>query len=304
MSKQPILIVMAAGLGSRFGGIKQLASLNEHQDSIIDYSLFDAFQAGFRRVIFIVNEKIKNDFYNRIGQRAEMHFETHYIIQRFDSLPDGFSVPDGRVKPWGTGHAVLSCAAIADAPFAVINGDDFYGAEAFRKIYFFLSSVKSDNDYAMVGFSLKNTLSEFGAVSRGICHISRNETLESITELTHIISTSDGPMYTEDGLHYTLLNPETPVSMNMWGFPLRFMEKLEQDFLVFCRESMHSDPLKAEFFLPSAVNNALKEGTASVHFLHTADKWYGITFHEDLPQVKAAIDSMTRNGIYPRLLWK
>ena len=197
--QQPILVVMAAGIGSRFGGVKQLASFGKNGECIIDYSLFDAYRAGFRRVIFIVNEKIQEDFRQKIGKNVEDRMEVRYVIQRLDALPAGCAMPEGRAKPWGTGHAVMCCQGLIDAPFAAINGDDFYGRDAFQKLYGFLTQPHQKGEYAMVGFQLKNTLSENGYVSRGVCQTSENGLLQSIVERTHIIGTCDGPMYTEDG---------------------------------------------------------------------------------------------------------
>lgn len=304
MHKKPALVVMAAGIGSRFGGIKQLASLNDQGNCIIDYSLYDALQAGFRKVVFVISRKIQDDFKCRIGKHAEKCFETYYITQEMDLHSFGYKAPVGREKPWGTGHAVLSCADVLDAPFAVINGDDFYGRDALKKIYSFLSNFVSDDRYAMAGFRLENTLSEYGSVSRGICSVDPQRVLLDISERTHIISTVDGPMYTDDSRHYTLLSPDTPVSMNMWGFPAAFLNELRCGFEAFCRDTVPSDPLKAEFYLPSAVNRAINSGTATVQVLPTDSKWYGITYQKDLPCVRGAVASMTENGLYPSMLWE
>ena len=303
MEKQPILVVMAAGLGSRFGGVKQLASFGKNGESIIDYSLYDAYRAGFRRVIFIVSEAIREDFYQKIGRHAEKRMETRYVIQRLDSLPAGCAVPEGRVKPWGTGHAVLCCDGLIDAPFAAINGDDFYGRDAFRKIYGFLSRPHGDGEYAMAGFLLKNTLSENGSVSRGVCTADENGLLCSIVERTHIIGTCDGPMYTEDGETYIRLPAESPVSMNLWAFPAAFMNELRSRFTAFYENAMRENPLKGEYFLPFVVNDTLKEGLSTVRVLPTDSKWYGLTYHDDIPQVQSAIRAMTASGEYPETLW-
>ena len=303
MNKQPILVVMAAGPGSRFGGIKQMASFGQHGECIIDYSLFDAYRAGFRRVAFIVNEKIYDTFREKIGKNVESLMEVHYVIQRPETLPEGCTVPAERVKPWGTGHAVMCCRDVIDAPFAAINGDDFYGRDAFQKIFDFLKNANGAGEYAMVGFELKNTLSENGYVSRGVCQGDDSGMLKSVVEHTHIISTCDGPMFTLDGTHYTRLEENTPVSMNMWGFTADFMQQLWNRFPAFWQNAMNTNPLKGEYFLPFVVNDAMQDGQAVAHLLHTDSKWYGVTYQDDLPGVKEAIARMTAAGEYPEKLW-
>lgn len=304
MGANPILVVMAAGIGSRFGGVKQLASFGKNGEGIIDYSLFDAYRAGFRRAVFIVNDTIFDDFRQKIGRHVEDRMEVRYAIQRLDKLPAGCEVPSGRVKPWGTGHAVMCCKEFIDAPFAAINGDDFYGRDAFAKIYGFLSQPHGKGEYAMTGFLLKNTLSENGYVSRGVCQADAQGNLASIVERTHIIGTCDGPMYTLDGQTYTRLDENAPVSMNLWGFTPDFMEELCSRFPAFYRDAMHNNPLKGEYFLPFVVNDCLSEGLATVRLLHTDSKWYGVTYHDDLPAVQAAIARMTDAGEYPPALWE
>lgn len=303
MQKEPILVVMAAGIGSRFGGVKQLASFGKNGECIIDYSLFDACRAGFRRVVFIVNEKIQEDFRQKIGAHVEGRMEVRYAVQRLDMLPEGCAVPEGRSKPWGTGHAVMCCREYIDAPFAAINGDDFYGRDAFAKIYGFLSQPRQRGEYAMTGFLLKNTLSENGYVSRGVCQTDENGMLQSIVERTHIIGTCDGPLYTEDGNTYTRLDEDTPVSMNLWGFTPDFMDELCGRFPAFYRQAMESNPLKGEYFLPFVVNDTLREGLSTVRVLNTDSKWYGVTYHDDVPFVQQAIARMTESGEYPPALW-
>ena len=303
MNKQPILVVMAAGLGSRFGGIKQMASFGKHGECIIDYSLFDAYRAGFRRVVFIVNEKIHDIFREKIGKNVENLMEVHYVIQRPTTLPEGCTVPEGREKPWGTGHAVMCCKDVIDAPFAAINGDDFYGCDAIEKIYQFLCSAQGEGEYAMVGYQVKNTLSENGSVSRGVCEADENGLLKSVVERTHIIASCDGPLYTEDGTHYTRLDNDAPVSMNMWGFTPDFMQQLWNRFPAFWQNAMATNPLKGEYFLPFVVNDTLQDGQSTAKLLHTDSKWYGVTYQADLPGVQSAIAQMTENGDYPEKLW-
>ena len=303
MRTEPILVVMAAGIGSRFGGVKQLASFGKNGECIIDYSLFDAYRAGFRRVVFIVNDTIFDDFRQKIGCHVENRMEVRYAVQRLDKLPEGCTVPEGRTKPWGTGHAVMCCKDLIDAPFAAINGDDFYGRDAFAKIYGFLSQPHGKGEYAMTGFLLKNTLSENGYVSRGVCQADAQGRLQSIVERTHIIGTCDGPMYTLDGQTYTRLDENAPVSMNLWGFTPDFMQELCDRFPAFYQKAMIENPLKGEYFLPFVVNDTLKEGLSTVQLLHTDSKWYGVTYHDDLPSVQAAIARMTDQGEYPPALW-
>jgi len=303
MSKEPILIVMAAGIGSRFGGVKQLASFGKNNEHIIDYSLYDAYQAGFRRVVFIVSEAIKDDFASGIGSKVEGLMEVHYAVQRLTDIPEGCTVPEGRTKPFGTGHAVMAARPFIDAPFAAINGDDFYGRDAFKTMYDFLSAPHQKGEYVMVSFRLKNTLSENGFVSRGICSADKSDMLQKVVETTHIISTCDGPLYTTDGVTYTRLDPETLVSMNFWGFTPDMMDELWNRFPIFARTDLAEKPLKAEFYLPFAVNDTLQDGISAVKVLPTSGKWYGITYREDLPEVQKAIDRMTAEGVYPECLW-
>ena len=304
MRNEPILVVMAAGLGSRFGGgIKQMASFGLHDECIIDYSLFDAYRAGFRRVVFIVNEKIYDDFREKIGKNVENRMEVHYVIQRLTTVPEGCSVPADRTKPWGTGHAVMCCREFIDAPFAAINGDDFYGRDAFQKIYDFLSQPHAKGEYTMVSFMLKNTLSENGSVSRGVCGVTPDGLLDSIVERTHIISTCDGPLFTLDNENYQRLAEDTPVSMNLWGFTPDFMDELWARFAPFHRNAMTTNPQKGEYFLPFVVNDTLRDGISTVRVLRTDSKWHGVTYKDDLPAVRTAIDSMIKNGEYPEKLW-
>ncbi|MBR5232009.1 MAG: nucleotidyltransferase [Clostridia bacterium] len=304
MNKSPILVVMAAGLGSRFGGIKQMASFGEHGECIIDYSLYDAYRAGFRRVVFIVSEAIKDTFREKIGVHVEKLMEVHYVVQRPDTLPEGCTYPEGRQKPWGTGHAIMCCRDVIDAPFAAINGDDFYGRDAFEKIYAFLTAAEKAGQYAMVGFEIRNTVSENGYVSRGVCTADENGYLASIIERTHIISTCDGPMFTEDGTNYIRLAENTPVSMNLWGFTEDFMAELWKRFPAFWQDAMANNPMKGEYFLPFVVNDVMQDKLATARLLHTDSKWYGVTYQEDLPAVKKAIGDMIKAGEYPSPLFK
>jgi len=305
MSEGPILLIMAAGMGSRYGGLKQMDPIGPDGETILDYSVFDARRAGFRRVVFLIKHEIEADFRRLVGDRISRFMEVAYAFQELDSLPEGYTVPEGRKKPYGTGHAVLCCKDLIDAPFAVINADDYYGPAAFRQAFDALATMKDDEKLRcmMVAYSLKNTLTENGSEARGVCEVNPDSTLKDIHERTHIISSCDGPLYTEDGIIYQLLPPDSPVSMNMWGFTPAFMEELERRFPVFLDTALRANPIRAELFLPFVVNDLLQEGLASVHVLKSEDRWWGVTYQEDKPQVKAAMKALADGGLYPAPLW-
>ncbi|MBQ8081433.1 MAG: nucleotidyltransferase [Clostridia bacterium] len=301
---EPILLIMAAGMGSRYGGMKQIDPVGPAGEVILDYSLFDAYRAGFRRVVFLIKHEMEEAFRERVGARAERHFEVSYAFQEVGMLPAPFTVPEGRVKPWGTGHAVLSCRDVIDAPFAAINADDYYGVHAFQSAYDFLKKADEGNHYMMVAYELCNTVTDQGYVSRGICSVSEQGELLDVVERTHIVHSTDGPLFTEDRLHYLLLPGETPVSMNMWGFTPSFMQALEEQFAVFLRDTVPGNPIKAEFYLPFAVNTMIREGRATVSVLNSADRWWGVTYQADKPNVVRALQALTDEGVYPSPLWK
>lgn len=301
--KEPILVVMAAGIGSRFGGLKQMSPFGLHGESLIDYSLYDALQVGFKRVVFIVNKRIHEDFRRLVGIHAEQRMEVQYVMQEFDALPEGLRVPPERQKPWGTGHAILCCKGVLDAPFCAINGDDLYGRSALRAIFDYLKGDPQPGNYAMVGFRLENTLSPNGYVSRGVCRVNEKGYLDSIEEVTHIIPSPDGPLYTLDGEVYRLLPRDAPVSMNIWGLTLDFLDELEEIFPAFHAEAMRSNPLKAEIYVPNVVGGMLKKGKATVKVLHSADRWFGVTNASDRPAVEEGLRMLTGQGIYPKGLW-
>jgi bifunctional N-acetylglucosamine-1-phosphate-uridyltransferase/glucosamine-1-phosphate-acetyltransferase GlmU-like protein len=303
LMKEPILVVMAAGIGSRFGGLKQMTPFGLHGESLIDYSLYDALQVGFKRVIFIINQHIQVDFRDLVGRHVEDRMEVRYVMQELDALPSGLTVPPGRVKPWGTGHAILCCKEVIDAPFCAINGDDLYGRDAFRQLYDYLNSKPVSGAYAMVGFSLMNTLSENGYVSRGKCQVNAQGYLDSIVELTHIIPSLDGPLFTEDGENYKRLPQDTAVSMNIWGLTPDFIAKQEAAFPPFYHEAMRSNPLKAEIYLPNVIGDLLKQKQVTVKVLRSEDKWYGVTNASDRPAVEQALRELTNKGVYPDGLW-
>ena len=307
MGKKPVLVVMAAGMGSRYGGLKQIDPVGSHGEAILDYSLYDAYEAGFERAVIIIKEAIRQDFMETVGKRLEKSpLKISYAYQELDKLPQGCTVPDCRTKPWGTGHAVL-CAKdeIGDAPFAVINSDDYYGKTAYKTIYQALCKAAegADYDYCMVGYELGKTVTDNGYVARGVCTTDEKGNLLYIQERTHIEVQGDAIRYTEDGETWTELAPETTVSMNMWGFVPSFLGELESKFEVFINTVAPTNPEKAEFFLPFAVDELLQAGKATAKVLRSADKWYGVTYAADKPQVMEALRQMAQEGKYPDGLW-
>ena len=303
---EPILVILAAGMGSRYGGLKQMDPVGPSGEAILDYSVFDAKRAGFKRVIFIIKHEIEEDFKRIVGNHIAEHMDVTYAFQQVDMLPEGCCVPEGRVKPWGTGHAVLCAKEYIDAPFLVINADDYYGVEAYKIAYEKLCSLQDDEKarYFMVGYELRNTLTENGYVSRGVCATDENSCLTTVTERTHIIGTCDGPMYTEDGEVYHRLPADVPVSMNMFGFTPSIVDEMAATFPAFHQKAVQENPLKAEFYLPGVVNGMLDKGTASVEVLPCPSRWYGVTYQADKPQVKEALARMAEEGLYPTPLWK
>lgn len=290
MATSPILVVMAAGLGSRYGGLKQIDPIGPTGEIIIDYSLHDAIEAGFGRVVFVIKRELEEVFRERIGRQVEGRIDTRYAFQELTDLPEGFTVPEGRTKPWGTGHAVLAAREHIDAPFAVINGDDFYGRDAFRAIADFLRGAVDGNGlspFAMVGYPVENTLTEHGHVARGVCRVDAAGKLVDIVERTRIERREGGIAFTEDGQTWQPLAEGTPVSMNMWGFTPALMKALEARFPAFLQAA--GDNLKAEFFLPFVVDAMVQEGLATVDVLPVRERWFGVTYQEDKPLVKAAI---------------
>ena len=309
MSKKPVLVVMAAGIGSRYGkGIKQLAGVGPSGEIILDYSLYDAREAGFEKVVFIIRHSLEDDFRAIIGNRVEKNFEVGYAFQEIEALPAPFVCPAERSKPWGTGHAILAAKDLIDGPFAVINADDYYGKTAFRVIYDFLSSLpekkaEGPEPYAMAGFIVKNTLSDNGEVTRGICVQDESGRLAEIHETKGIARRVDGSVTgTFDG-KTVQIDPDGLVSMNMWGFTEAVLKELEAGFIPFLQEAMEKDPLKAEYLLPSVVDDLLKAGRATVAVLPTPDAWFGITYAEDRASVTAEFDRMVKEGVYPTPLF-
>ncbi len=301
---KPTLIIMAAGMGSRFGGLKQITPVGPAGEKIIDYSVYDAIRAGFGKVVFVIKHSIEQEFKETIGQALESRIPVEYVYQELDVLPAGYTVPAGRVKPWGTGHAVLCCRSVVREPFAVINADDYYGQECFRLLAEFLQAPQNGpvRHCAMAGYLLKNTLTENGYVSRGICEVAADGTLTGLTERTHIELRGGTPAFTEDdGATWTALSPEAVVSMNCWAFPAGTLDAFESRFRAFLDEK--GQELKSEFYLPFAVNSMLAAGEADVQVRLTHDKWYGMTYAADHEMVRAALSQMTDAGIYPARLW-
>lgn len=307
MKQKPVLVIMAAGMGSRYGGLKQIDPVDAQGHIIVDFSIYDAIRAGFEEVIFIIKRELEKDFREVIGDRISKFIKVTYVYQELDNIPDGFSVPEGRVKPWGTGHAVLSCRNAVEGPFAVINADDFYGEHAFKMIYDYLSSHEDDDKYRymMVGYVLRNTLTENGHVARGVCETDDKGILTGIHERTHIEKTQDGAAFTEDdGKTWTSISPESTVSMNMWGFTESILAELEQGFPAFLTEGLKTNPLKCEYFLPGVVEHLLKKGKAVVKVEKSLDKWYGVTYKADKQVVMDAVAAMKESGAYPKNLWE
>lgn len=299
--KNPELVIMAAGMGSRYGGLKQIDKVDDAGHIIIDYSIFDAMRAGFRDVTFIIKKEIEKDFREVMDSHlAGKDINVKYVYQELDKLPEGYTVPDGRRKPWGTAHALLCCLGTVDAPFAVINADDYYGAHAFEKIYNFLLNTNDDGKYhyAMVGYRVKNTVTEQGTVSRGVCESNADGMLTSIVERTKIGISGDSIYYTEGGVDFEL-DPETLVSMNLWGFTPSYLYECRERFPKFLDENLPKNPEKCEFFLPSVVAELIGEGKADVRVLDNVDKWYGVTYKEDKETIVNAFRDLKKQGIYP-----
>jgi dTDP-glucose pyrophosphorylase len=304
--KKPVLVIMAAGMGSRYGGLKQMDPVDENGHIIMDFSIYDAIRAGFEKVVFIIKKENEALFKECVGDRVAKKMQVEYVFQDLHNLPEGYIVPEGREKPWGTGHAVLSCLSAVDGPFAVINADDYYGREAFQIIYDFLTTHQDDEkyQYTMVGYYLKNTLTENGHVARGVCIADEEGKLTGITERTRIEKHADGPAYTEDdGETWTKLPEDTIVSMNMWGFTSSILQELNNRFARFLEENLRKNPLKCEYFLPFVVDELLKENKAEVTVLKSPDRWYGVTYKEDKPVVVEAIKNMRSTGLYPQGNW-
>ena len=305
MARKPILVVMAAGMGSRYGGLKQIDPVGSHGEALLDYSIYDAWQAGFETVVIIIKEAIRKDFMEYVAPRLEKcPLEIRYAYQEIDKIPEGFGIPEGRTKPWGTTHAVM-CAreAIGDNPFVVLNADDFYGRTAFRAAYNWLKNNDKPHTYCMVGYEVGRTVSESGAVTRGVCEFDRFGYLSNIVECKKIEKYEDGVRVMSRTGEWVDIPVEHPVSMNMWGFQPDFLDTVDAMFPDFLTHVVPNDPMKAEFLLPTTVGQLLNEKKCSVKVLTSPDNWYGVTYAEDKPKVVAALKALTESGRYPDGLW-
>lgn len=305
MTASPTLIVMAAGLGSRYGGIKQIEPIGPHGATLLDYAVYDALRAGFGKVVFVVNQVIEAPFRERFGATIERQCDVAYVIQRLTDLPPGFVLPPERQKPWGTGQAVQRCRDEVAGPFAVINADDFYGRAAFETLSGYLAHAEDSGgvyDYCMVGYVLDNTITEHGHVSRGVCTVDDDGFLVHIRERTHIERLDQRIAYTEDGVTWIDIPAQATVSMNIWGFTLSLFGELERRFPIFLESSAHNLQ-KAEFFLPNIVGDLVQEKKARVRVLASDAQWFGVTYKEDRPRVERAIRLLIEDGVYPENLW-
>ena len=306
-NEKPTLIIMAAGMGSRYGGLKQVDRITDTEEIILDFSLYDDMMAGFERVVFVIKEEHRELFRELVDERAGRYMQVEYAYQKLDDIPEGFEIPEGREKPWGTGHAVLACRHLINGPFAVINADDYYGAGGFSDIYEYLTGNRDGEKYSycMVGYKLENTVTENGHVARGVCDIDENGYLKQVTERTKIMRKEQGISYTEDdGRTWVKLPDDTVVSMNFWGFSHSMMEELEKGMPEFLDTALKNNPIKGEYYLPAAADRLIREGKATVKVLTSHDKWYGVTYKQDREDVKNALESMKDKGFYPEKLWK
>ena len=306
-NEKPTLIIMAAGMGSRYGGLKQVDRITDTGEIILDFSLYDAMMAGFERVVFVIKEEHRELFRELVDERAGRYMQVEYAYQKLDDIPEGFEIPEGREKPWGTGHAVLACRHLINGPFAVINADDYYGAGGFSDIYEYLTGNRDGEKYSycMVGYKLENTVTENGHVARGVCDIDENGYLKQVTERTKIMRKEQGISYTEDdGRTWVKLPDDTVVSMNFWGFSHSMMEELKKGMPEFLDTALKNNPIKGEYYLPAAADRLIREGKATVKVLTSHDKWYGVTYKQDREDVKNALESMKDKGFYPEKLWK
>ena len=302
---KPTLFLLAAGMGSRYGGLKQLDGLGPNGETIMDYSIYDAIKAGFGKLVFVIRKDFEQDFREKIISKYEGHIPCELVFQSIDALPEGFTCPEGRVKPWGTNHAVMMGAPVINEPFAVINCDDFYGSDSYRSMAQFLSSLPegSKNRYAMVGFRVGNTLSESGTVSRGICGTDENRMLTSVVERTKIQPMDGEVKYIDDNGEWTATPENTPVSMNFWGFTPDYFGYSADLFVQFLSDPQNMENLKSEFFIPFVVDKLIAEGTATVEVLDTTSKWFGVTYPEDRPSVVEKIKELVAAGVYPNKLF-
>ena len=303
---KPVLVILAAGMGSRYGGLKQMDPIDKEGHKIIDFSIYDAKQAGFKKVIFIIKKEMEQDFKECVGNPISRHMQVEYVFQELSNVPGDFSIPEGRVKPWGTTHALLCCKDVIDGPFMVINSDDYYGKSGYKSMYQFLTTNQDDEiyHYAMVSYELGKTLTEKGSVARGCCKTDQEAFLQDIVERPLIIKTKDGAAYSQDdGKTFTPIDINTPVSMNMWGFGKSVLNEFEKAIQLFFNEKISQNPLKAECLIPTEVDVLLKSKKATVKVLASSDKWFGVTYKEDKPYVMESIQRLKEQGQYPEKLW-
>ena len=301
---KPVLIIMAAGMGSRYGGLKQIDPVDDQNHLLVDYSIYDAKRAGFETVVFVIKAEHEAGFRAVIGDRLSRHMNIFYAHQKLSNIPEGYTVPEGRTKPWGTAHAVLSAADYVHGPFAVINADDYYGVTAFQSIYDFLAGNTDETMHALVGYKIENTLTENGYVSRGICSTDENGFLTGVDERVHIEGVTGGAVYTEEGSAPVFIPEGTAVSMNLWGFSHMMMDEISKGFPAFLDRNLPVNPLKCEYFLPSVPNRLISEGRAFCKMLKTDERWYGVTYPQDKPRVEAALHKMKEEHIYSDDLWE
>ena len=307
--RKTTLVIMAAGIGSRFGGgIKQLTSFGPNGEIIMDYSIYDAIEAGFNKVVFVIRKELELDFKEIVGKRIEKIVEVEYAFQELRDIPQGIAFPEGRTKPWGTGQAILACKGLVQEPFAVINADDYYGKEAFQLVHDYLVNVdqeKKDHfSFCMAGFVLKNTLSDNGGVTRGICLTDESQNLTGVKETRNIVKTPEGAAVLEEDGSLRALDADYLVSMNFWGFTPDFIDELETGFEKFLGELTEDNSLKAEYLLPTIVDQLLRENRVDLTVLKSRDKWFGVTYREDVPLVIADFKKLLEEGVYPPELWK
>ncbi len=301
--RKPIVVVMAAGMGSRFGGLKQLEPIGQQGEVILDYSIYDAKRAGFETVVFVINHRIEKEFKEKVGNRLSDFINVRYAYQEVDKVPEWIQIPKGRVKPWGTAHCVVVSKEVIDQPFAIINADDFYGKDAFKVMYDYLSTLEEDGQYAMVSYPLKNTVSEFGSVSRGVCQVNDKHQLEDIVEIAEIYKRDNRVEFKQND-EFVSLDPNTSVSMNFWGFHEGFVNRVENYFEKEIVKVLESNPEKGEVYLPSVVKELIKQQAATVTVLQSDSQWYGITYQEDKPFVVDSLNKMIEKGEYSNPLWQ
>jgi len=300
---EPSLVILAAGMGSRYGGLKQIDSVGSNGESIIDFSIYDAIQAGFKKVYLIIRREHEAAFKTALTDKIKRFIKVEFVYQDLSDIPEGYKVPEGREKPWGTTHALLACRRQVNEPFAIINADDYYGKDSFIQIYKFLKHDVKDNQYGMVAYRLLNTLTDAGTVSRGICDVVDGK-LNMVVERLKIAKKDRGAAYTEDDANWTMLAEDSLVSMNYWGFTPKIFETAQRRFDIFLKNSLEGNPMKCEHVIPTMIGECLKEESLSVKVMTSADRWFGVTYREDKPEVVAMFEELKKEGKYPFDLWK